>query len=257
MTSSSMPSKLDLTETLSWLAEMGVDEVLSERPVGFQSERNQPLQVQNKGSGPPTPKSQIPALEKDIMKAESLLALREILQNFEACDLKKTAKSLVFGDGDPKAKIMLIGEAPGADEDRQGKPFVGLSGQLLTKAFGTIGYERENLYITNILPWRPPGNRQPTTQEVSLCLPFVKRQIELVHPRLLIFVGGTSMKALLDVREGITKLRGNWFAYQSENLTQPICATAVYHPAYLLRSPTKKRDLWVDLLKIRQKVSEL
>jgi len=188
---------------------------------------------------------------------ESLEKLKEDLINFDGCALKKTAINLVFGDGNPNADIMLIGEAPGADEDRQGKPFVGMSGQLLTKAFKTAGFEREkDLYITNTVFWRPPGNRQPTTQEIQACLPFTQRHIAIINPKLIILVGGTAIKALLKTSEGITKLRGTWFDYTSPYQNHPIKMTAIYHPAYLLRSPGRKKDVWFDLLKIKDHIKK-
>lgn len=150
---------------------------------------------------------------------------------------------------------MLIGEAPGADEDRQGKPFVGMSGQLLTKAFECAGFERQkDLYISNTIFWRPPGNRQPTQQELEACFPFTQRHIELINPKVLILVGGTAVKALLKTNEGITKLHGKWLQYISPELSQPIPTMAIYHPAYLLRSPGRKKELWMDLLKIKELV---
>lgn len=183
----------------------------------------------------------------------TLEELRQALELFEGCSLKKTALNLVFSDGNPQAKIMLIGEAPGADEDRQGKPFVGMSGQLLTKAFECAGFERDkHLYISNTIFWRPPGNRQPTQQELEACFPFTQRHIELINPKVLILVGGTAVKALLKTNEGITKLHGKWLQYTSPGLAQPIPTMAIYHPAYLLRSPGRKKELWMDLLKIKE-----
>lgn len=184
--------------------------------------------------------------------AQTLAALREALEKFEGCPLKKTATNLVFADGNPKARIMVVGEAPGADEDRQGLPFVGMSGQLLDRAFAAIGLDRTQLYISNILPWRPPGNRQPTPQETALCLPFIERHIELVSPDFLILAGGTAAKTLLRTNEGIVKLRGKWQIYQSVGLKQPVKALAIFHPAYLLRSPGQKKFVWLDLLNLKQ-----
>lgn len=185
-------------------------------------------------------------------KAQSLDELREAMLSFNGCSLKQTATHTVFADGNPKAKVMLIGEAPGADEDAQGLPFVGLSGQLLDKMFAAIGLNRrESLYITNIIPWRPPGNRQPTPQETALCLPFVERHIELIQPEFIIMVGGTSAKALLQTKDGIMRLRGKWQQYQTDGLDQPIKAMPIFHPAYLLRSPGQKKQAWQDLLFIK------
>lgn len=187
--------------------------------------------------------------------AQTLAELKSALMTFEGCALKYTATNLVFGDGNPQARIMLIGEAPGADEDRQGLPFVGQSGQLLDKMFATIGLTRKNFYITNIIPWRPPGNRQPTPAEAEACLPFVRRHIDLVSPDFLILVGGTATKTLLGGREGIMRLRGNWKDYTSE-AGKKIKVMAIFHPAYLLRSPGQKREVWLDLIKIKHSLIE-
>ena len=187
--------------------------------------------------------------------AESLEDLDEKLCSFEGCSLKKTATNTVFGDGNAKASIIFVGEAPGADEDRLGRPFVGVSGQLLDRMIAAIGIDRESAYISNILPWRPPGNRNPTPAEISLCLPFVERLIELVSPRILVLVGGTAAKTLLGRKEGIMKLRGQWFDYTSPGLSCPVKARAIFHPAYLLCSPAQKQKAWQDLLEIRSEMS--
>ncbi|MDP6341946.1 MAG: uracil-DNA glycosylase, partial [Alphaproteobacteria bacterium] len=186
--------------------------------------------------------------------AMDLGALRSALDGFDACPLKKTAANLVFGDGNPNAEVMLIGEAPGADEDRQGLPFVGVSGQLLDRMLASIGLDRDGAYITNILPWRPPGNRKPTAEETTMCLPFIRRHIELVAPAVLVFVGGTSAANLLGRSEGITKLRGRWFDYPAGD--RMIAAMPIFHPAYLLRQPALKRQAWADLLAIKAKLAE-
>ncbi|HEX2113249.1 MAG TPA: uracil-DNA glycosylase [Alphaproteobacteria bacterium] len=186
--------------------------------------------------------------------AATLEELREALARFEGCPLKATATNLVFADGNPKARLMLVGEAPGADEDRLGKPFVGVSGQLLDRMLACIGLDRTSVYITNILPWRPPGNRSPTAAEIAICLPFVERQIELVDPDVLVLLGGTAAKTLLATADGIVKTRGKWRSYASPGLARPIEAIATYHPAYLLRSPAQKRDSWRDLLMIKNKL---
>ncbi|MEQ8709321.1 MAG: uracil-DNA glycosylase [Rhodospirillales bacterium] len=189
--------------------------------------------------------------------AGNLMELRDAIAAFDGCSLKGTATSLVFGDGNPQADIMLIGEAPGAEEDRQGKPFVGVSGQLLDRMMASIGLDRTGFYITNILPWRPPGNRQPSTAEISACRPFVDRHIELVGPKLLVFVGGTAAKSLLETTDGVMKLRGRWFDYAPPSGGGKIPATAIFHPAFLLRSPAQKRQSWWDLLVIRDKLANL
>jgi DNA polymerase len=188
--------------------------------------------------------------------AQTLDELRAALAAFDGCALKHTAANLVFGDGQPGAAVMFIGEAPGGEEDRQGIPFVGPAGKLLDRMLAAIGLTRGDVYITNILPWRPPGNRSPTDAEIAACLPFVERHIELVAPRLLVFVGGTSAKTLLGTREGIMKLRGRWFTYESVHMAAPIPARAIFHPAYLLRSPAQKREAWIDLIAIRHRLAE-
>ena len=181
------------------------------------------------------------------------------MHHFEGCSLKHTAMNLVFGDGNPDASIMFIGEAPGADEDRQARPFVGVSGQLLDKMIAAIGLDRTSAYITNVLPWRPPGNRKPTTSEVTICLPFIRRHINLVAPRVLVLVGGTAASALLGRTEGITRLRGKWLIYCAEggDGAYEVPCMPLYHPAYLLRQPALKRDAWRDILAIQERLELL
>ena len=188
-----------------------------------------------------------------VAGAETIDELGNAVSAFEGCGLKQTATTTVIGDGNPEAAIMLIGEAPGAEEDRQGLPFVGPAGRLLDRMLAAIGLDRTKVYITNILPWRPPGNRSPTPEEVAICLPFVERQIEIVDPELLILVGGISAKAILGRVEGITKLRGKWFTYSTPRAARSITTTAIFHPAYLLRQSALKRQAWQDLLAIRDR----
>ncbi len=187
---------------------------------------------------------------------QSLDTLAEALAAFEGCALKETAINLCFADGNPKAPIMLIGEAPGAQEDRQGKPFVGPSGQLLDRMLGTIGLDRTKVYITNVIYWRPPGNRTPTAAEIAVCQPFLERQIELLRPKLLVFVGGIAARALLGVSQGVTKLRGRPFIYQGSD-GHEIPSIVMFHPAYLLRQPAQKRLAWRDLLQIKTNIKNL
>ena len=178
--------------------------------------------------------------------AESLDALKEACAAFEGCDLKKTATNMVFADGNPDARVMLIGEAPGADEDRQGKPFVGVSGQLLDRMLASIGLDREQVYITNILLWRPPGNRTPTSEETALFLPIIRRHIQLAAPEVLVTLGGSAAKALIGTTTGILKLRGKWHEFDDgAGRTIPLLPTL--HPAYLLRTPGQKALSWHDL----------
>ena len=189
--------------------------------------------------------------------AQTLDELRAAVEAYDGCPLKITAMSTVFADGNPTARIMIVGEAPGADEDRQGKPFVGVSGQLMDRMFAHIGLDRpHDLYITNILPWRPPGNRSPTAAEIAACLPFCVRHIELVRPSILILAGGTAAKTLLDTSDGIMRLRGSWRQYSSPGLEAPIDTIAMFHPAYLLRSTSQKRLAWRDLLTVKQRLTE-
>jgi DNA polymerase len=205
----------------------------------------------------PEPAHSGPAAAREIADAAADLAtLRTSLAAFEGCPLKHTAKNLVFGDGNPTADVMVIGEAPGADEDREGLPFVGVSGRLLDRMLASIGLDRESAYIANILPWRPPGNREPTPAEVAVCLPFIERHIELVAPRFLVLVGGTAAKTLLGRREGIMRLRGRWLAYRTERSEAPIPTLATFHPAFLLRSPAQKANAWRDLLMLKLKLDE-
>ncbi|MBM3535138.1 MAG: uracil-DNA glycosylase [Alphaproteobacteria bacterium] len=186
---------------------------------------------------------------------KTVAELEQAVRLYEGCGLKKTATNTVFADGNPQARLMLVGEAPGADEDRQGKPFVGLSGKLLDRMLAAIGYDRGSAYITNILFWRPPGNRQPTPQEIQQCLPFVLRHVELVNPAVLVLLGGTSAKTMLNQTDGIMRLRGRWFEYKIDESLPIIPALATYHPAYLLRSPGQKREAWRDFLALKLRLS--
>ena len=187
--------------------------------------------------------------------AESLDALKAALAGYDGCALAKTATNLVFGDGSARARLVLIGEAPGAEEDRQGVPFVGPSGQLLDRMLVSIGLGRDQVFISNTVFWRPPGNRAPTSQEVAACMPFVTRIIGLVRPRMLVALGGPAATAILGRSESVSRLRGRWFTFESAGIDQPIPATALFHPAYLLRSPGQKRLAWRDLLAIKKRLS--
>lgn len=188
--------------------------------------------------------------------AQTLVELREKLLAFEGCGLKATATQLVFADGNPQAPIMILGEAPGADEDRIGRPFVGRAGQLLDKMLASIGLNRTQVYIANVVPWRPPGNRTPTPLETSACLPFTRRQIELVRPQILVFLGAASSQTLLGTKDGIMRLRGRWFDYDLAGVGQ-VPAIAMLHPAYLLRQPGHKKFAWADLRALARKMQTL
>jgi uracil-DNA glycosylase len=189
-------------------------------------------------------------------QALTIAALKDAIEGFNGCDLKLTANRCVFADGNPEAKLMVVGEAPGADEDRMGLPFVGQAGQLLDRMLAAIGLDRTTAYITNIVYWRPPGNRNPTGAELTTCLPFLERHIELVNPAVLVLAGGISAKALLNATEGITKLRGRWFSYQPPGLAKPIPTRAIFHPAYLLRTQAAKREAWRDLIEIKKRLDQ-
>jgi uracil-DNA glycosylase len=187
----------------------------------------------------------------------TLEGLRNALDAWEGCPLKATATTLVFADGNPRAAVMLVGEAPGSDEDRQGKPFVGVSGQLLDRMLHAVGLDRETVYISNIIPWRPPGNRTPTAQEVAQCLPFIRRHIELVQPRVIVLLGGVAVKALLETTAGITRIRGQWQTLALSGLPAPVPVLPTYHPAFLLRSPLQKRFAWRDMLMLKGTLDDM
>ncbi len=184
--------------------------------------------------------------------ATTLAELEAAVRGFNGCGLKKTATNTVFAQGVAESRVMFIGEAPGADEDRQGFPFVGVSGQLLDRMLGFIGLQRaQNFYITNTLFWRPPGNRQPTPEELEICRPFVEKHIALVNPKMLVLVGGTATKAVLNDTRGITRLRGQVFAYKNDYMATEVPVHVIYHPSYLLRQPIAKKQAWADLLALK------
>jgi uracil-DNA glycosylase len=206
-------------------------------------------------AAPLTPEAALMAARDQAKAATSLTALREVLERFEGCALRNTATQLVFADGNPDARVMLVGEAPGRDEDLEGLPFVGRSGKLLDRMLAAIGLDRKSVYIANVVPWRPPGNRTPTPQESSICLPFTLRQIELADPDVLVCLGQPAMQALLGINDGILKTRGRWFSYHTG--TREIRAMATLHPAYLLRQPLQKRLAWRDFLSIKKALADL
>jgi len=201
----------------------------------------------------PAPDLALMAAREAPRSAASLDELRAMLEKFEGCALRTTAKQLVFADGNPRARVMFVGEAPGREEDLEGLPFVGRSGKLLDQMIAAIGLDRTSAYIANIIPWRPPGNRTPTPQESQICLPFILRQIELANPDVLVCLGGPSSQTLLGVKEGIKRTRGRWFNFHTG--TREIRAIATFHPAYLLRSPLEKRFAWRDFLAIKKELT--
>jgi len=248
---------------LNWYVDAGIGEATDAEPRDrFQTTpalkpANAPVSVA-KGPIPLATAGELPQEMVGLAAAcASLAELRATIAAFDGCALKRTATTTVVGDGDKEAALMVIGEAPGAEEDRQGLPFVGPAGQLLNRMLAAIGLERQAVYISNILPWRPPGNRSPTAEEIALCQPFIERQITLVRPHVLLLVGGISAKSLLSTKQGITRLRGNWHDLTLTGLAEPVATMATFHPAYLLRQPAAKREVWRDLLAVQKKLKEL
>ena len=258
-------------DVLQWHIDAGVDETIGAAPVNRFDLATAPVSpssspsVPQHSSPPPTrpaDKPLAPSGEEAVKsayelaeKATSVDELRQALEMFDGCALKKTATNLVFCNGNPKARLMFVGEAPGAQEDRQGEPFVGPSGTLLDKMRASIGIKRTDVLVANTVFWRPPGNRTPTLQETAVCMPFMERLIELVDPDVLVTLGGPAAKALLGETQGVGRLRGRWFTYETARMSHPIDATAMFHPAYLLRTPSQKRVAWQDLLSIQDKLS--
>lgn len=202
----------------------------------------------------PAPPQAPAALIQELAAIGDLARLRERLETFSGCTLKATAMNTVFGAGPANAGLMIVGEAPGEQEDRQGLPFVGPSGDLLNLMLKAIGLAREEVYVTNTIFWRPPGNRTPTHQEVLACAPFLHRQIGLIQPKVLLMLGGAAAKTLLQRTEGIMRLRGRWFEVAVDGASAAIPAMATFHPAYLLRSPAQKREAWQDLQSVRDRL---
>jgi DNA polymerase len=278
----------DLRDLLAFYAEAGAYDALVEEPVNrFEEnkrpaveaaplplpaknwERESPTSMppsprfsQGEGPAPTSPKAAVPdgaqaALARELAANSATLdELREHMARFEGCNLKFTAKNTVFADGNPDAAVMLVGEAPGRDEDVEGLPFVGRSGQLLDRMLAAIGLDRTSVYIANVIPWRPPGNRTPTPHEAEICRPFIERQIELAGPKLLITLGGPSAKLLLNTVDGILRLRGNWRSHvTASGVSIPTMPTL--HPAYLLRNPAHKKLAWRDFLEVKAKLKQL
>lgn len=262
-----MEEKININSLLQWYIDAGVDVICGEESVLLKADQPQPLSPRPKNQPAAVSSRQaITALAQssneacknalDIAKnAPDLETLRQQVEKFEGCALKFNAKSTVFGSGNPNARLLIIGEAPGADEDRLGAPFVGRSGGLLEKMLSAIGFKREDVFITNILPWRPPGNRTPTDAEVAVCLPFLKRQIELVNPDIILLLGGSAANAVLDNADPISKLRGHFLDYTTSG-KKTIPALASFHPAYLLRNSAQKAKSWSDMLRISKKLKE-
>jgi uracil-DNA glycosylase len=245
---------------LTWYEAMGVDEAIGDEPVDrFASERRppaspQPRAASTKPSAPRAARAESAASPASLDQVTTLNELEALVAQFEGCALKRTAKHTCFARGNPSARIMMIGEAPGRDEDLQGKPFVGRAGQLLDRMLAAIGLDDSQVYIANTIYWRPPGNRTPTAQEIESCAPFLSRQIELLEPQVMVLLGGAAAKSVLNVTEGIMRLRGKWKIYSAGSRDIPTLATL--HPAYLLRSPEAKRYAWRDLLMLKARLEE-
>jgi uracil-DNA glycosylase family 4 len=266
----------DARELLAFYLDAGADALIGEEPVDRMADEAPPPLMANsqgaRGERSPTPDRLSPAAEgkapaapvspdaaamaaREAAKtAANLDDLRGLLENFEGCSLRNTATQLVFADGNPQSRVMFVGEAPGHEEDISGRPFIGRSGKLLDRMMEAIGLDRTKVYIANVVPWRPPGNRTPTPQETAICLPFIRRQIELANPDVLVCLGGPSMQTLLNTKDGITRTRGKWFPYDTG--TREIRAMATFHPAFLLRSPLQKRLSWRDFLAIKKALAQ-
>jgi DNA polymerase len=274
-----IPERKAARELIAFYLDAGVDAFLGEEPINRMADdlsrplnaiaaaleprarrpaRESPLalaqsplrQKPTPGSSPPPPEAAVMAAREAARNAKTLDELQALLATFEGCALRATATQLVFADGDPQSRVMFVGEAPGYDEDIVGRPFIGRSGKLLDRMMAAIGLDRTSAYIANVVPWRPPGNRTPTPQETAICLPFIRRQIELADPDILVCLGGPAMQTLLGIKDGITRSRGRWFSYQTGR--REIRALATFHPAFLLRSPLQKRFAWRDFLALKK-----
>ncbi len=271
-----------LLAMLHWQSAMGADEAIENAPVDHRKPARDPASAQalpQTAAPDPPPRAVAPAAlaepgadaavaaagpgeldtapDAALSQVATLEALREAVERFDGCALKRTATNLVFARGSREAPVMFIGEAPGAEEDRAGLPFVGASGRLLDRMLGFIGLDEQSVYITNILFWRPPGNRNPTDAEIAACLPFVRRHIALLQPKVIVTLGRPAMNTVLGISERITRARGRWYDYVDGQLGGPIPAMPTFHPAYLLRNPAQKREAWVDLLTLRDKLETI
>ncbi|NWH09542.1 MAG: uracil-DNA glycosylase [Alphaproteobacteria bacterium] len=264
------PLRHDPLRALAFLIAAGCDEAIGDEPLNrFEAPRPEPLasprapdvpapraaSVTEPARPAAAPAASTQAAQDIAQGCATLDALKAALLSFEGCGLKRTATQLVFADGNPQAPLMFVGEAPGRDEDLKGLPFVGASGQLLDRIMAGIGRTRDNSYITNVILWRPPGNREPTVEETSLCLPFLYQHIALVRPKVIVALGNIAAKQLFGSTEGITRLRGRWGTYSRGGLAIPLIAT--FHPANLLRNPINKRQVWRDFLAVAEKLEHL
>jgi uracil-DNA glycosylase family 4 len=270
----------DARELIAFYLDAGADALIGEEPVDrMADERPQPAipatprstTLPQRGGGseadraerrtffqtaiaPASPDVAVMAAREAARSAATLDDLRALLEKFEGCALRATATQLVFADGYPQSRVMFVGEAPGHDEDVIGRPFVGRSGKLLDLMMAAIGLDRGQVYIANVVPWRPPGNRTPTPQETAICLPFIRRQIELANPDILVCLGGPAMQTLLGIKDGITRARGRWYPFDTGS--REIRALATFHPAFLLRSPLQKRFAWRDFLALKKALAQ-
>ena len=266
----------DVEELLRFYREAGYDEPCADTPLnrllaqpapeGARApvvEQRQSVRAEP-SAAPPRPVVQTAAVPDEqqaaaarelARNARTLAELRDILAGFEGCNLRLTAKNMVFADGNPEAPIMFVGEAPGRDEDLEGLPFVGRSGQLLDRMMGAIGLDRTSAYISNVIPWRPPGNRDPSPLETEICRPFIERHIELVNPKVLVTLGNPSTKLLLQTQTGIMRIRGKWAEHTTPGGMR-IATMPTLHPAYLLRNPAHKKLVWRDLLEIKARLRQ-
>jgi uracil-DNA glycosylase len=271
------PSHKEARELIAFYLDAGADALLGEEPVDRMADESpappaaEPSLVRRDGvaatlpgkaaglaegrtlfqsAAPTSPEAAVMAAREASKNAGTLEELRALLDTFEGCALRATATRLVFADGNPQSRVMFVGEAPGYDEDISGKPFVGRSGKLLDLMMAAVGLDRTSAYIANVVPWRPPGNRTPTPQETAICLPFIRRQIELANPDIVVCLGGPAMQTLLSIKDGITRSRGRWFPYDTG--AREIKALATFHPAFLLRSPLQKRFAWRDFLALKK-----
>lgn len=278
-----MNTELSEYQILDWYVAAGVDETICDNPVNrfeqTEKEKQQsilrkpqkknpqevyrPIAIDNNVS--PLRSASVKLSEKTndamlsaknlAMEAKTLDELRDAIQNFDGCSLKLTATNMVFGAGSHNADVMFIGEAPGADEDREGIPFIGRSGQLLEKMMHSAGLSREeNAYISNIINWRPPGNRSPTLEETAICLPFIERHIELIEPKVIVLLGASAANALLEGKQSISRIRGKWFDVKTSLNSFQVASMPTFHPAYLLRSSAQKKGAWHDLIKIKKRL---
>src|ERR1700744_6208744 len=256
---------LDARDLLAFYIEAGVDALIGEEPIDRMADEAPapppvtvrpaapPVQLRNDAprqvfqtNAPASPDAAVMAAREAAKTAATLDDLRALLENFTGCPQRNTASQIVFAGGNPQTQVMFVGEAPGYEEDISGKPFVGRSGKLLDLMMEAIGLDRTTAYIANVVPWRPPGNRKPTPQETAICLPFIRRQIELANPNILVCLGGPAMQSLLGTKDRSQGSRGRWLPFDSG--TRKIRALATFHPAFLLRSPLQKRYAWRDFL---------